>query len=114
MTAEPGNLSGLNSYKFSGLIGNTLGVSCEIKGKKESVLLTQSHKKASRQARPSAMSITTGLSKNFKKGVAALDKVLDAGYYRRDLLDLAKVKYTKVKQSFKKKKVTVKSRRAAA
>merc|ERR1712129_363308 len=52
MTAEPGNLSGLNSYKFSGLVGNTLDVSTRATGKKETIQLTQSHKKGSRQARP--------------------------------------------------------------
>merc|ERR1711865_487589 len=81
MTAEPGNLSGLNSYKFSGLTGKTLDVSTQSTGKKETVSLTQSHKKASRQARPASMSVTTGLKKSSKKGLAALDKAMDAGYY---------------------------------
>lgn len=37
---------------------------------------------------------------------------ISAGFYRRDLLDLAKAKYANVKTSFKKMKTVVKSRRA--
>eukprot|EP00427_Karlodinium_veneficum_P003586 CAMPEP_0169151384 /NCGR_PEP_ID=MMETSP1015-20121227/50792_1 /TAXON_ID=342587 /ORGANISM="Karlodinium micrum, Strain CCMP2283" /LENGTH=155 /DNA_ID=CAMNT_0009220789 /DNA_START=66 /DNA_END=530 /DNA_ORIENTATION=- len=108
MTAEPGNLTGVNSYKFSGLASaQVLNVSSETKGKKESIVLTTRHKKASRAARPGSMILATGLNKSDKKGMAALDKVMDTGFYRRDLLDLAKVKYGKIKKSFKKKKVVV-------
>eukprot|EP00427_Karlodinium_veneficum_P024440 CAMPEP_0169118128 /NCGR_PEP_ID=MMETSP1015-20121227/30830_1 /TAXON_ID=342587 /ORGANISM="Karlodinium micrum, Strain CCMP2283" /LENGTH=141 /DNA_ID=CAMNT_0009180865 /DNA_START=64 /DNA_END=489 /DNA_ORIENTATION=+ len=114
MTAEPGNLSGFNSYKFSGLASaQVLDVSATTAGKKESIVLTTRHKKGSRSARPGSMLLKNGLNKNEKKGLAALDKVMDAGFYRRDLLDLAKVKYSKVKKSFKKKKVVVKSRRSS-
>mmetsp|Transcript_32537 Transcript_32537/g.51970 ORF Transcript_32537/g.51970 Transcript_32537/m.51970 type:complete len:142 (-) Transcript_32537:44-469(-) len=113
MTAEPGNLSGFNSFKFSGLASaKVLNVSSETKGKKESIVLTTRHKKGSRAARPGSMLLETGLNKSDKKGLAALDKVMDAGFYRRDLLDLAKVKYAKIKKSFKKKKTVVKSRRS--
>mmetsp|Transcript_106057 Transcript_106057/g.167504 ORF Transcript_106057/g.167504 Transcript_106057/m.167504 type:complete len:141 (+) Transcript_106057:67-489(+) len=113
MTAEPGNLTGMNSYKFSGLASaQVLDVSSKTAGKKESIILTTRHKKASRASRPGLRVLDTGLNKSDKKGLAALDKVMDAGFYRRDLLDLAKAKYAKIKSSFKKKKVVVKSRRS--
>mmetsp|Transcript_114343 Transcript_114343/g.179980 ORF Transcript_114343/g.179980 Transcript_114343/m.179980 type:complete len:134 (+) Transcript_114343:2-403(+) len=114
MTAEPGNLTAMNSYKFSGLASaSVLNVSSETKGKKESIVLTTRHKKGSRASRPGSMLLETGVNKNEKKGLAALDKVMEAGFYRRDLVDLAKVKYGKIKKSFKKKKLVVKSRRSA-
>merc|ERR1712060_684794 len=113
MTAEPGNLTGLNSFKFSGLANKkVLNVSSLTKGKKESVVLTTRHAKASRSARPQSMLLTTGLKKDSKKGLASLAKVIDGKFYRKDLLALAQAKYTKVMASFKKKKTTVKSRRA--
>lgn len=113
MSAEPGNLTGLNSYKFSGLASaQVLDLKPVTEGKKESIVMTTRHKKASRASRPGSMYIETGIKKQDKKGLAALEKAMGAGYYRRDLLDLAKVKYGKIKKSFKKKAVTVKSRRS--
>merc|ERR1719375_3059997 len=115
MTAEPGNLSGLNSYKFSGLASDkVLGLSPVISGKKESIVLTTRHAKGSRAARPGSAMVKTGIKKSAKKGLGQLEKTIDQGYYRRDLLELARVKYGKIKQSFKKKKVVVKSRRAGS
>merc|ERR1712048_677245 len=105
MTAEPGNLTGCNSFKFSGLASaQVLNLSPVEKGKKECIVLTTRHKKASRAARPGSMLLETGMKKQNQKGYGKLDKVLDVGYYRRDLLVLAKEKYGKIKNSFKKKK----------
>merc|ERR1719359_2301643 len=102
----------MNSYKFSGLASaQKLGLSSVTTGKKETIVLSTSHKKGSRAARPGSAVLQTGVKKQAKKGTAALEKAMDAGYYRRDLLDLAKVKYGKIKTSFKKRKVVVKSRR---
>mmetsp|Transcript_15219 Transcript_15219/g.24190 ORF Transcript_15219/g.24190 Transcript_15219/m.24190 type:complete len:142 (-) Transcript_15219:35-460(-) len=113
MSAEPGNLTGINSYKYSGLAGaQVLNISSETKGKKESIVLTTRHKKASRAARPGSMLLKTGVNKSEQKGMAALDKVMEVGFYRRDLLDMAKIKYGKVRKSFQKKKTVVKSRRS--
>jgi len=114
MTAEPGNLMGTNSYKFSGLANtNVLDVSPVLNGKKESIQLSTSQKKDSRLSRPHSRVVTVGVKKAEKKGLASLAKVMDAGYYRRDLLSLAQAKYIKIKKSFKKKKLVVKSRRSA-
>ncbi|CAE8649488.1 unnamed protein product [Polarella glacialis] len=101
MTAEPGNLTGLNSFRFSGLAN-----------KKESIILTTKSKKTSRSYRPRGILLETGIKKGPKKGLAQLKKVMEAGFYRQDLMSLALTKYTKIKQSFKKRKLVVKSRRA--
>merc|ERR1711957_855707 len=112
MSAEPGNLMALNSYKFNGLVNkNALDVSSEMVDKKEKVLITTRHAQWSRSFRPKSMLVKKGLKKQSKKGLAAIQKTILAGYYRRDLLDVAKLKYAKVMASFKKRKVVVKSRR---
>merc|ERR1712151_614992 len=64
MTAEPGNLCGLNSFKFSGLANKkVLDVSSSTVGKKEKVVMTTRHLKASRAFRPKAAFLETGLKK---------------------------------------------------
>ena len=113
MTAEPGNSCGLNSYKYSGLANkNVLDIAPVKKGTRETVILTTSSKKVSRGQRPASRLVKTGVRKQSKKALSALEKKLSGGYYRRDLLELAKVKYAKITKSFKKKKVVVKSRRS--
>merc|ERR1712113_942152 len=100
MSAEPGNLCGLNSFKFSGLANKKLlNIATEKNGRKESIVLTTRHKKGSRASRPESMFIETGIKKDSKKGLEQLSKVIDAGFYRKDLLDLATAKYAKIKTS---------------
>lgn len=112
-SADPGNLVGIHSQKFSGISASeALNVRPLKRGKKESIELVQSHAKASRQRRPSAAQVSSGLSKCPKRGLSRLEHEVDAKFYRRDLLDLARAKYVKVQQSFKTKKRIVKSRRA--
>merc|ERR1712039_171555 len=109
MSAEGGNLCGLNSFKYSGLANkHVLNVSPKLTGKKESIVMTTRNKKDEKVFQPKRMILETGLKKQSKKGLAAVAKAMDAGYYRRDLLDLATTKYTKVKKSFKKRKLVVK------
>eukprot|EP00446_Apocalathium_sp_SHHI-4_P067036 CAMPEP_0177538352 /NCGR_PEP_ID=MMETSP0369-20130122/58333_1 /TAXON_ID=447022 ORGANISM="Scrippsiella hangoei-like, Strain SHHI-4" /NCGR_SAMPLE_ID=MMETSP0369 /ASSEMBLY_ACC=CAM_ASM_000364 /LENGTH=137 /DNA_ID=CAMNT_0019021161 /DNA_START=15 /DNA_END=424 /DNA_ORIENTATION=+ len=111
MSSEAGNLCGLNSYKFSGLASsNVLDISGKNSGAKESIMMTTSHKKASRHARPGSILLSTGVKKSSKKGLAQISKALEGGFYRRDLMEVARAKYVKVKTSFKKKKVVFKSR----
>mmetsp|Transcript_117005 Transcript_117005/g.331517 ORF Transcript_117005/g.331517 Transcript_117005/m.331517 type:complete len:142 (+) Transcript_117005:69-494(+) len=113
MTTEPGNLTGLHAFKYSGLANKqTFGLSPVIKKKKESIIMTQNTAKASRARRPLSMSIETGVNKCEKKGLAQLQSAMLGKYYRRDLLELAERKYKKIKTSFKKRKITVKSRRS--
>eukprot|EP00928_Gymnodinium_smaydae_P011641 TRINITY_DN1426_c0_g5_i1.p1 TRINITY_DN1426_c0_g5~~TRINITY_DN1426_c0_g5_i1.p1 ORF type:complete len:144 (-),score=37.41 TRINITY_DN1426_c0_g5_i1:68-499(-) len=112
MSAEPGNLCGLSSLKFSALTGGAVaGLDAQRKGAKESIVLRTQHTKGSRAQRPCAMVVTSGVPKQSKKAVDALEKHLGSKFYRRDLLELAKVKCVKIQRSFKKKSLTVKSRR---
>merc|ERR1712217_406725 len=114
MSAEAGNLAGLSSFKFSGLANKqVLDVCPKLNGKKESIMLTTRNKKQEKAVQPKRMILQTGLKKQSKKGLAAVAKAMDAGYYRRDLLDLATSKYIKIKKSFMKKRVAAKSRRAS-
>jgi len=112
-SAEPCNLLSIHSMKFSGLVASeALDVRPVKHGKKESIHLLQSHSKTSRQSRPDASSIVTGLSKCPRKGLSRLDCEVDTKFYRRDLHDYARAKYKKVQQSFKTKKRITKSRRS--
>mmetsp|Transcript_15131 Transcript_15131/g.24093 ORF Transcript_15131/g.24093 Transcript_15131/m.24093 type:complete len:142 (+) Transcript_15131:89-514(+) len=113
MTAEPGNLCGVNSFKFSGLANTkVLGLESKIVGKKETIIMTTKSKKASRALRPGSLLQQTGIKKGPKKGIAQLKKAIEANFNRRDLAALALTKYNKIRQSFKKNKVAVKSRRS--
>ena len=110
MTKEPANICGLNSLRYSGLANRQiLNVTSVTSGKKEKIMLVQRQKKVKKIFRPSSSFVKTGLHKNKKRGLAGIDKALDSGFYRRDLLDLAKTKYLKIKKSFTKNKVSTKS-----
>ncbi|CAE7362549.1 RPL28, partial [Symbiodinium microadriaticum] len=75
MTAEPGNLTGLNSFKYSGLAGKmVLGLDSKKVGKKESIVLTTRSKRKGRQQRPGTVLVTTGIKKGSKKGPEQLKK----------------------------------------
>lgn len=110
--AEPVNLLGIHSAKFSGLANTqALDVRPKKEGVKESIELIQSRAKASHAQKPVTRVCKKGLNKCPKKGLRQLDIELVGMNYRRDLLEVAREKYMKVQQSFKKKKVVVKSRR---
>lgn len=111
-SAEPHNLIGLHALKFSGVAASeALNVRPKKEGKKESIELVQSHAKPSRHRRPDSTLVITGVNKCPKKGLARLDTEIGGKFYRKDLHELARIKYVKVQKSFKKKKVTVRSRR---
>lgn len=64
MTTEPGNLCGLNKFQYSGLASKqVLGLDAKKVGKKESIVLTTRSKRSSRQYRPGAVLVTTGIKK---------------------------------------------------
>jgi len=119
MSACQNNLAGIASYKFSGLLGGmTFSIAPEKKGDKESIVMITAGKKS---MRPKNRLVKTTLSKNTKKGLAQIEAEIIGPHhslspslplYRKDLLDLAKVKYAKIKTSFKKKARKVNSRRA--
>lgn len=112
-SAEPRNLMGYHSRKFSGLANNeVLDVRSVKRGEKEAIELVQSHAQASRQQRPAEVEVITGLHKNPAKGLHRLGREVLSKHYRPSLYGLAKLKYLRIKQSFKTKKRVVKSRRA--
>ena len=111
--AEAGNLMGIHAKKFSGLSGNVLDIKSVKNGKKETIILVTTHKNKSRSLRPTSRHVETGLSKAPAKANVALERVISKGYYRRDLLELAKQKYAKVKTSFKTKAKAVRKSRFA-
>jgi len=115
MSADPGNLTGKHSFKYSG-VANTepVGMECIKSGKKENIMLTKGRYKLETQFRPESRTFTIGISKCPKRGLEALDKQLGKKLYRRDLLSDAKEKYLKVRKSLKKKKKPAHSRRKPA
>jgi len=98
-------MGGNNILKFSGLANKkVLDVACQKTGKNEKIMMITKGKKGNLHKK--------GLAKASKKGLEVIKKAALALCNRRDLADLAVRKYQKVKDSFKKKKISPKSRRA--
>mmetsp|Transcript_31664 Transcript_31664/g.62194 ORF Transcript_31664/g.62194 Transcript_31664/m.62194 type:complete len:145 (+) Transcript_31664:70-504(+) len=101
-SAEPGNILGLHKESYSGIANaKSVDVTPVIEGKKTSIMLVT---KGKNTMKPNKMFLRRGLSKCTTKGVDALEKNIDSLFYRRDLLNLAKLKYKKVRISYKKNK----------
>mmetsp|Transcript_8194 Transcript_8194/g.9075 ORF Transcript_8194/g.9075 Transcript_8194/m.9075 type:complete len:145 (-) Transcript_8194:46-480(-) len=114
MTAEPNNLCGLNSFKYSGLAcQKPLDVTIQTTGKKKTIMITKKPKHG-KPSRPSSMSAGTGVKNATKKGIEVITKETDGAFYRKDLKDLAVKKYLKIKKSFRKNKNLPKLRKAKA
>lgn len=112
-SAEPANLMGLHTRKYSGLVADeALDIRPAKRGVKEAIQLIQSPAKAERRFCPASSTITMGLSKCPKRGLSQLDVELAGKFYRHDLHGLARAKYLRVQQSFKKKRRVIKPRRA--
>jgi len=108
---------GLHAFKFSGVAAaEALCVRPTKRGIKEGIELVQSHAERagepSFQQRPKSLQVTMGLSKCPRQGLKRLDQEIEAKFYRRGMHGLARLKYLKVQQSFKKKKRSTKSRRS--
>merc|ERR1712232_848625 len=68
LTSEPNNLTGLNSFKFSGLCSKAVGLKVETSGeKKQNVTLTTKNR-GSKLSKPAASVKSTGTKKCAKKG----------------------------------------------
>merc|ERR1719215_2031849 len=112
MSAEAGNLWGLNSWKFNGLVGrNALDVNVQKTGSKQTIVVTTSHSNSSAARRPGSQLVKNGIRKQTKKGLAQVAAATQGSFYRSDLKELAAQKYGKVQTSLRKKKGAVKSRR---
>lgn len=104
-SAEPWNLLGLHSLQFSGLVNDkALDVRPKKVGKKESIELVQSAAKTTLRHRPGSILISSGLNKCKKKGLRRLDREILGTSYRPALHKLARLKYLKIRNSFKKPK----------
>eukprot|EP00435_Cladocopium_sp_Y103_P032334 s1069_g8.t1 len=104
-SAEPGNLLSLHSLQFSGLANDkALDVRPKKVGKKESIELVQSAAKTTLRHRPGSILISSGLNKCKKKGLRRLDREILGTSYRPALHKLARLKYLKIRNSFKKPK----------
>mmetsp|Transcript_1603 Transcript_1603/g.3141 ORF Transcript_1603/g.3141 Transcript_1603/m.3141 type:complete len:136 (+) Transcript_1603:70-477(+) len=109
MSADPANLTGLNKQKYSGLAHKkAVNVSSINKGKKETILMTAHSVNGGVRTGKRFFTIT-GMSKAVKPGGKTMCRL---AAFRPDLAEEAAAKYAKVKKSFKKGKVVVKSRRA--
>jgi hypothetical protein len=99
LSAEPGNLTHIHNFKYSGLAAKkAAGLTVEIKGKKEQISFTRkaSHKN---ESKPNKLFDTVGLTKNESQARKFLVRSL--ALYRPDLLPIALVKYTKIKRAVK-------------
>jgi len=98
-SAEPGNLTHMHNFKYSGLAAKkTAGLTVELKGKKEQITFTRkaSHKKA---AKPNKLFDSVGVTKNPANARKFLIRSLCI--YRPDLLQETLAKYSKVKKAIK-------------
>lgn len=112
-SAEPANLMSLHSCQFSGLASDqALDVRSVRHAQKERVELVQSSSMGVGQCCPGKLLLATGLKKCSRKGLRTLDVEVAARSYRPGLHGIARIKYLKILQSFKKKKCLVSSRRA--
>lgn len=106
---EPNNIMGLHSQRYSGLADEVLGVHAIKNGIRETIELTKSRPKPSKQRKPATAMTSTGLSKCKKKGLKQLDREIGNEFYRRDLLGVAKRRYERVLQSFRKNRLAERS-----
>merc|ERR1712217_98340 len=101
--AEPGNLPSLNRFAYSGLASKrVINLYPKKVGKKESIVMITKSQKVGKLSKPSKFLTTSGVEKCPKKGIKQIEKVTQAVAYRPDLEKLAKIKYQKICQSFKK------------
>eukprot|EP00930_Biecheleria_cincta_P078649 TRINITY_DN661_c0_g1_i1.p2 TRINITY_DN661_c0_g1~~TRINITY_DN661_c0_g1_i1.p2 ORF type:complete len:139 (-),score=36.75 TRINITY_DN661_c0_g1_i1:54-470(-) len=109
-SSAPGNLTSLNMKKYSALAhAKPVGVSVRKNGKKSTIIMTTKSTKDVSTISGKNFFAETGVAKGGKT-VKGLDK---AALLRPDLAEEVRVKYGKIKQSFKKNSNVSKSRRAS-
>lgn len=111
-TAEPQNLMGYHSYKYSGIVARDgLDVKPSTVGIKERVALLKNPAKGVLLNKPVRRISKTGLSKCPRWGFATLEQEVRRNSYRPGLLSVARLKYLKILKTFKKKRRQPRSRR---
>merc|ERR1712127_76731 len=107
-SAEKHNLTGEHKMKVSGFASRwKLDVVVNKKGVKQSIAIVKSQPRPGRLRFPKRLTSQIGLKKHEAKGLAKLEHEIMSQYYRRDLFALAKLKYQKIKNSFKTRKLAV-------
>jgi len=111
MSAEPGNLTGLNKQKYSALAhDNAVGLHSKKTGKKEKIIVTSKAQKVDSLMGGKNYQHTHGVSKGAKPGKAVPGLTMFLKH-RPDLATELVAKYHQVKKSFKKNKILVSSRK---
>lgn len=83
-TLEPNNLTGINSFKYSGLANaKTVGIEPAKDGK--GIVLTTKSRKDAKIRKPAKMSNKTTLAKTFRKTAKTLISQTSGNFYRADL-----------------------------
>ena len=102
LTSEPGNLTQINSFKFSGLANNKV-VGVTLDNKK----VTLTTKKLKGGNKPKAASAASQLNKHMVKGscraAETINKLVSANYYRPDLAKFAVARYHALHKSLETK-----------
>ena len=105
LTLEPNNLTGINSFKYSGLANPQavdLSIAADTKGKKENKV-QYSVKSAMKTNNPKQGSAKILLSKGAKRSANSIVKSTEARAYRSDLKADALARYTALSRSLKRK-----------
>merc|ERR1712205_182992 len=98
MTLEPNNLTGVNSFKYSGLANvKTVGIvpAADNKG----IVLTTKSKKSDRARKPAKLFNKVTLTKTFRKVAKTLMAETSGNFYRADLANAALAKWSVIHRS---------------
>jgi len=91
MSAEPNNLMGKNSFKFSGIANaNAVGITEEAKG------ITFSKKNSKRQRQPARNNVSVELKSGFRKVARSIKAATEGCNYRKDLTKPALARWYKI------------------
>eukprot|EP00928_Gymnodinium_smaydae_P053671 TRINITY_DN37602_c0_g1_i1.p1 TRINITY_DN37602_c0_g1~~TRINITY_DN37602_c0_g1_i1.p1 ORF type:complete len:324 (-),score=89.65 TRINITY_DN37602_c0_g1_i1:75-953(-) len=108
LSAEPGNIAGMHSYKYS-TVAHSKPLGLEVCKEENKEKVTAIYGKGTKGRIPRRARVRSGVSKCKSKGLEAIRRF---GYwYRRDLASEAKTRYQKIVASMQKRKRTVRSRR---
>ena len=103
-TKEPNNLTGKNSFKFSGLANQkTVGITVDNK----KVVMTTRHGGPNKISKAQKKTTLGRRANKQQKGAIAAAKLTSGSYYRADLSKYALARYTALTKSLQLKKTVV-------
>lgn len=101
LTKEANNLTGMNTFKFSGLANaKTVGITAAADGK--GIVLTKKVTKSERARKPNKSYATSVLTKDFRRVAKAIKAETEGNLYRSDLTSAALAKWSLIYKSQKK------------